>query len=85
MTPTYDAKSPAQGIDIKVKYVIFHIFSQATRRERAQRAAHLMPSLWVSCSRGSYSSSNFNNTMYGGSFGEKCGNGLIVICSMCMR
>ena len=26
MTPTYDAKSPKQGIDIKVKYVVFHIF-----------------------------------------------------------
>ena len=26
MTPTYDAKSPKQAIDIKVKYAVFHIF-----------------------------------------------------------
>ena len=91
MTPTYDAKSPKQAIDIKVKYVVFHIFPRLLGGREHKRAAHLMPSLWMSCSSGSYSSINFNNTiyaqryaMYGGSFGEKCGNGLIVICNMCI-
>ena len=84
MTPTYDAKSPKQAIDIKVKYAVFHIFPRLLGGREHKRAAHLMPSLWVSSSSGSYSSTNFNNTMYGGSFGEKCGNGLIVICNMCI-
>ena len=65
MTPTYDAKSPKQAIDIKVKYVVFHIFPRLLGGREHKRAAHLMPSLWVSSSSssGSYSSSNFNNTI----------------------
>ena len=63
MTPTYDAKSPKQAIDIKVKYVVFHIFPRLLGGREHKRAAHLMPSLWVSCSTGSYSSTNFNNTI----------------------
>ena len=63
MTPIYDAKSPKQAIDIKVKYVIFHIFPRLLGGREHKRAAHLMPSLWVSSSSGSYSSTNFNNTI----------------------
>ena len=61
MTPTYDAKSPKQAIDIKVKYVIFHIFPRLLGGRAHKRAAHLMPSLWMSCSSGS--SRTFNNTI----------------------